>query len=346
MTETEEELYTTIFTALKHSIRRNILRMLSAQPMTFTAIAGNLDISTPHLTYHLDSLKELITKEDSNYRLSLFGSAAVDMIKRVEGPINPNTVDARIDYRKVSVVLVLGLIIVSGFYLNLLNLYGALETTHNELLLESGVLSSELEKNQVLMDLVKGSPQQHWVKGISLVSGYSIYYKHSFTQDDLEFEVDELYAVFYCPCPNAVLKVYPFISAPRDIMIPLTVQKGIAYQNESVSLVKVETYEFFEEKHWAKPVVWYGNVTAGESHDIVLPEAGWYTICMTGPIWIEEDGGILIQGLFEQTINGEYVRRELAEGWVDFRILENGEPVIFAVSSEKSNSISFTYHNP
>src|SRR4030065_312172 len=107
MTETEEELYTTIFTALKHSIRRNILRMLSAQPMTFTAIAGNLDISTPHLTYHLDSLKELITKEDSAYRPSLFGSAAVDMIKRVEGPTNPKTADNRIDYRKESALLLL-----------------------------------------------------------------------------------------------------------------------------------------------------------------------------------------------------------------------------------------------
>ena len=346
MTETEEELYTTIFTALKHSIRRNILRMLSAQPMTFTAIAGNLDISTPHLTYHLDSLKELITKEDSTYRLSLFGSAAVDMIKRVEGPTNPKTADNRLDYRKVSAVLILGLVVVSGLYLDSLNRYESLEATHSELLLESGALSNELEETKALTDLIMASPPQRWTKGVSLVSGYTLHYRHSFTEEGLEFETKEIYVVFYCPYPNAVLRAYTLVSAPRAITIPLAVQKGVAYRNESDTLARVKTWEFFEERLWAKPVVWYRNVTAGVSYDITLPEPGWYTICMTGPLWIDEWGDTQLRGLFGEEVNGEYVAMYLVEGWVDFRILDDGEPAVFAVSLEKATGLGYTYHTP
>jgi len=345
MAENEEELYTTIFTALKHSIRRNILRMLSVQPMTFTAIADSLDISTPHLTYHLESLKELVAKEDSAYKLSLFGNAAVDMIKRIEGPSNPGTADTRIDYRKVSAVLVLGLVVVSGLYLNLLNQYGALETSHNELLLEKVSLSSELEETRALMELIMARPPQRWIKGVSLVSGYSLYYRHSFTEDGLEFETKELYAVFYNPYPDAVLRAHPFMSTP-SIMVPLAVQKGIAYHNESDTLARVKTWEFFEERLWAKPIAWYKNVTAGVTYDIPLPEAGWYTICMTGPIWIDEEGGIQLRGLFGEEVDGEYVVRYFAEGWVDFRILNEGEPAVFAVSGEKASALGFSYHSP
>ena len=87
MSEVDEEVYTTIFNALRHGVRRRILRMLSEKQMTFTALNEKLNISSSHLTYHLDSLKELVSKDDASYRLSVFGRAAVDMMNGIENPL-------------------------------------------------------------------------------------------------------------------------------------------------------------------------------------------------------------------------------------------------------------------
>ena len=89
MSEVEEEVYTTIFNALRHGVRRRILRMLSETQMNFSAINERLNISSSHLTYHLDSLRELVSKDDTSYRLSVFGRAAVDMMNGIENPPPP-----------------------------------------------------------------------------------------------------------------------------------------------------------------------------------------------------------------------------------------------------------------
>jgi DNA-binding transcriptional ArsR family regulator len=82
---TEEEIYSTMFTSLKHPARRKILRLLAAKPMTFMEMVDTLGVSTSHLTYHLESLGELLTKsEDGQYRLSSFGEATVNAMKNVE----------------------------------------------------------------------------------------------------------------------------------------------------------------------------------------------------------------------------------------------------------------------
>jgi DNA-binding transcriptional ArsR family regulator len=82
---TEEEIYSIMFTSLKHPARRKILRLLAAKPMTFMEMVDTLGVSTSHLTYHLESLGELITKsEDGQYRLSSFGEATVGAMKSVE----------------------------------------------------------------------------------------------------------------------------------------------------------------------------------------------------------------------------------------------------------------------
>lgn len=85
MASNEEEIYSTMFTSLKHPVRRKILRMLSDKPMTFMEMVDHLGISTSHLTYHLESLGELISKmEGGRYRLSSFGVATVTAMKGVE----------------------------------------------------------------------------------------------------------------------------------------------------------------------------------------------------------------------------------------------------------------------
>jgi len=85
MASSEEEIYSTMFSSLKHPVRRKILRMLSDKPMTFMEMVDHLGVSSSHLTYHLESLGELISKmEDGRYRLSSFGVATVTAMKGVE----------------------------------------------------------------------------------------------------------------------------------------------------------------------------------------------------------------------------------------------------------------------
>jgi hypothetical protein len=52
-------------------------QILNSAGMRARARNENLNISSSHLTYHLDSLKELFSKNDSGYKLSVFGRAAV-----------------------------------------------------------------------------------------------------------------------------------------------------------------------------------------------------------------------------------------------------------------------------
>ncbi|MCW3996348.1 MAG: winged helix-turn-helix domain-containing protein [Candidatus Bathyarchaeota archaeon] len=85
MANTEEEIYSIMFTSLKHPVRRKILRMLNDKPLTFKEMVDHLEVSSSHLTYHLENLGELIYKMDNGkYKLSTFGLATVSAMKGVE----------------------------------------------------------------------------------------------------------------------------------------------------------------------------------------------------------------------------------------------------------------------
>jgi len=85
MSNFEEETYSTIFTSLKHPVRRKILRMLSEKPRNFSKMLEDLEIPSSHLTYHLENLGELVSKtEDGKYKLSTFGEAAATTMSKVE----------------------------------------------------------------------------------------------------------------------------------------------------------------------------------------------------------------------------------------------------------------------
>ncbi len=59
--------------------------MLTDKPMTFSEMSEVLEISSSHLTYHLESLGELLSKTDKGaYKLSTFGEASVNTMKVVE----------------------------------------------------------------------------------------------------------------------------------------------------------------------------------------------------------------------------------------------------------------------
>lgn len=62
------------------------MRLLSENPKTFTEIFEEVGVDSSTLSYHLDSLKELVKKENAKYSLSDFGHAALSLMLRVEEP--------------------------------------------------------------------------------------------------------------------------------------------------------------------------------------------------------------------------------------------------------------------
>jgi hypothetical protein len=86
LSEKEEETYSVMFSSLKHAVRRKILRILVAKSYTFTEILQQINIESAHLSYHLESLGDLIKKNNGKYELSDLGCAAASLMTRVEEP--------------------------------------------------------------------------------------------------------------------------------------------------------------------------------------------------------------------------------------------------------------------
>ena len=85
MSDGQEEIYSIMFSSLKHPARRKILRILADKPLTFSEMLELLGVSSSNLTYHLDNLGELVAKgENGLYKLSTFGLASVNTMRVVE----------------------------------------------------------------------------------------------------------------------------------------------------------------------------------------------------------------------------------------------------------------------
>jgi|SRR5271157_244906 len=119
MSDSEEEPYSTIFGSLKHPIRRKILRMLSEKPRSFSEMLEASEVSSSHLTYHLENLGELVSKtNDGKHRLSAFGEAAVATMSRIEE--TPKTTEPKhrsslpLIWKYLSVALLIGVVILAG----------------------------------------------------------------------------------------------------------------------------------------------------------------------------------------------------------------------------------------
>lgn len=112
----EDDTYSTIFTALKHPIRRKILRQLNISPVTYTELLNNLGIENGLLNYHLDSMHELIKKEENGaYTLSEFGKAGLNLIQRVEEPIKQESASSlSLTNAKVKAVFLIMIIVITS----------------------------------------------------------------------------------------------------------------------------------------------------------------------------------------------------------------------------------------
>lgn len=117
MSNSEEEIYSIMFSSLKHPVRRKILRMLSEQPMSFSRMLDDLGISSSHLTYHLENLGELVSKTDNgSYQLSKFGEASVGTMKLVEEtPVVRSKQGFSLRWKSVLIGFLIATVILAGF---------------------------------------------------------------------------------------------------------------------------------------------------------------------------------------------------------------------------------------
>jgi DNA-binding transcriptional ArsR family regulator len=226
MSNFEEETYSTIFTSLKHPVRRKILRMLSEKPRNFSKMLEDLEIPSSHLTYHLENLGELVSKtEDGKYKLSTFGEAAATTMSKVEEAPKvrePNRfLSMSIKWKSFFGMLMIGLIVLASVsYIQ----YQSLNK-----------LSSEYEILKELVELVE--------KGASLQSEYTLRCEaEGFEFDEVDLNKSQMFRIWvlrpqYCVIYNPyntstlylVLSIRTILS---ESYVPINVQEGNVFDLE------------------------------------------------------------------------------------------------------------------
>jgi DNA-binding transcriptional ArsR family regulator len=323
MKSRDDELYTTMFNALRHGVRRKVLRILSKRKVSFTSLLNELEISSSHLTYHLDALGELITKDESKYTLSVFGKAAVEMMTNIEDPprryfqSNPGEV-----YKYAFTFLLTILVVASALMMNLVDL----QATHQNIMevqeAEIQSLTDELEPLKRFSEL---DTMIHVDPEVMVSSKAELSYI-SDSNGVIESYSDSI-LLLYAPENNKVLEVTLMANVPIDYVIPLSVQRGNAFQNET-AIPAPEEYRYNESVEWMSKVLWVKqNTDLYPNYKVILPTKGWYTISLIGPITITEDGTPVIHPPTEAPrtwgIN-EYYRV-----WADCRLLMGRDNISF-----------------
>lgn len=158
MEPAEEDTYSTIFNALKHPIRRRILRIINSRPSTYTEIQNQLNIDNGLLNYHLDNMRSLLTKEENgSYNLSDFGRGATVLLERVEQPIASRGGVlfglSHLQVKSVIVILIVCVGAVAFLYTRLDARYYVLEESHNALSLSLAEEQKRLESDIVFETL-------------------------------------------------------------------------------------------------------------------------------------------------------------------------------------------------
>jgi DNA-binding transcriptional ArsR family regulator len=264
MSGSEDEPYSTMFASLKHPVRRKLLRMLSEKPRSFSQMLEASEVSSSHLTYHLESLGELVSKtDDGKYKLSAFGEAAVATMSRVEEtpkatqPKRLSTLS--IKWKSLFVALVIGLVILAGVsYIQ----YRSMNQISGEY--------SQLEK---LVDLVKN--------GASFQTMYDLSYGYTtatviINDSTATIDVGSLQGPSY----GAVYSLH------GDSTLDLFLSTHSLSAGSHISLVVQKGNVFDLGTNETAPVIWSINATetGTRMYSISLASEGWYTISLAGPI--------------------------------------------------------------
>jgi len=172
MATSEDEIYSLMFSSLRHPARRKILRMLSDEKVTFSQMLQALEIPSSHLTYHLENLGELVTKDETGkYQLSSFGKAAVTMMRGAEEVPNERIRHFSafsLRWKSLFAIFIIAIVLlasvsiyqfstlnnVSNNYLDLQKNYNVVKT-QNEQLLMSNTSDNALEAKTLIQDVLQ-----------------------------------------------------------------------------------------------------------------------------------------------------------------------------------------------
>lgn len=297
MADPEDETYSVIFRSLRHPIRRKILRLLSESPRSFSEMQEVLKIESPHLTYHLESLGNLLSKtEDAKYRLSSFGEAAVDMMSDVEEPPKA-TMHLQFSskrWRALLAVSLAGLILLSGLcyyqyrtltqlsdqYLSLKEQHDTLQKLLREALgIGNAVLTQEYSENGTVATALMTLNETDGLIWISenLLWGHDIdwYSVYSLAENStLEMEI----SLTSSDKPaGAYLNVIVEKDSGYTSFVPSSYENASDSRNETTSsftMLDMWGLEFWE------------RVNSSSTYSKVLPSRGFYRIQVGAPaVW-------------------------------------------------------------
>jgi len=222
--------------------------------------------------------------------------------------------------------LLIGLIFVLGFYINLYHRFEVQKRVIQSQQEEIRTLRDRLDQLAPLLELVNISmrnPPSHFDRGIIIVSGYSVEYWSIKTDHGVESNRD-FFVVFYAPEDNLTLRISLFFWPREGLEIPLTLQEGNAFHNES----GIRVGRRGNITIWQSPIIWSMNTSSVGSYETTLPYKGWYTLCITGPIQIDRPNNASSHPHLQRILNPQYDYIQIN---VDFRLLRDDEPILFAV---------------
>jgi len=318
----DEDTYSSIFLALKHPIRRRILRMVEDSPLTYTDILNELGIDTGLLNYHLEALSELVAKKEGHkYTLTKFGEAAVNLYRRIEEPRPPV---AR-NYTNILVILLVALSCLSVYLYYDLNAKSMkVAALRREIEPYEGLQGMYVSMMEYPFDSRQPSP-----KGVHIVSGDSVEFGHSWI--DPEFTRDrQPFTSIYAPKEGLTLQMILDSAGSIDTKVHLTVQIGRAFLNESGVRYKPALLDA-NFTCWESPVQREVHTNETGVYTCKLPSEGWYTISLVGPLHYWDDGRISYSPPIWEDVGDSWVKVDFIHVWLKCRLLDNGNPLLFGV---------------
>ncbi len=283
----EEDTYSAIFRALRHPIRRRILRMLGGRRMTYTEVLRELGVENGLLNYHLESLRQLVVKgEGDRYGVSAYGEAALALYDRVEAeaPRRPE-VNAGVAGYAVIVALILVSAALGGLYLGQLNENSRLRSVPTSI----GASYATAGLEPLMANMTAWSSPYVELGSFVDLDNYSQHQGYGGTYHE------KRRACVYCPGDGATLRLSVF---PMSRLTP----GSTVYVSEG-------------RASGGGGVVFSSSLESGLL-DVPLSGGGWYTVYIYTPpnivtgqnlavavpwdvrMWIEGDGEALVFGYY------------------------------------------------